>query len=104
MPRIYCEECEYKGSAVIVDRFGEDKMRKKQFIKVIAIDTDEGIAFEYGLVDAISKDEAYTDRDFNNEVCEHYKKDKSVSVFANDLVIDIQELRNNAGSSLRIID
>ena len=79
-------------------------MKEKQFIKVVAIDTNEGIAFEYSIVNAISKDEAYIDHDFNNEVCKHYKDDKSVSVIANDLVIDIQELRNNVGSSLRIND
>ena len=77
-------------------------MKEKQFIKVVAIDTDLGIAYEYGFVNAVSKVEAYMDRDFNNEVYEHYKNDKSVSVIDNDLVIDIQELRNNVGSSLRI--
>ena len=75
-------------------------MKKKQFIKVIAIDTDEGFAFEYGLVDAIDKEEAYNNLDFNQEVYEHYKDDKTVKIFANNLVIDIQELRNNVGSSL----
>ena len=77
-------------------------MRKKQFIKVIAIDTDDGLAFEYGLVDAETKEDAYDDLDFNHEVYEHYKDDKSVNIYANNLVIDIQELRNNVDSSLRI--
>ena len=75
-------------------------MREKQFIKVVAIDTDEGLAFEYGLVDAISKDEAYMDKEFNNDVYKKYESDKTVTLLANDVVIDIQELRNNAGSSL----
>ena len=77
-------------------------MRKKQFIKVVAIDTDDGLAFEYGLVNAETKQDVYDDLDFNHEVYEHYKDDNSVKIFANNLVIDIQELRNNVGSSLRI--
>jgi hypothetical protein len=74
----------------------------KQFIKVIAIMnvSDKMIGFEYGLVDAESKDEAYNDQDFNKEVSKRYKDEKDVEIFNNDLVIDIQELRNNVGSSL----
>lgn len=77
-------------------------MKRKQYIKVIAIMNvaDKMIGFEYGLVDAESKDEAYADQDFNKEVCERYKDEQDVEIFNNDLVIDIQELRNNAGSSL----
>jgi hypothetical protein len=77
-----------------------DKM--KQFIKVIAIMNvvDKMIGFEYGFVNAESKDEAYNDQDFNDEVSKRYKDEKDVEIFNNDLVIDIQELRNNAGSSL----
>jgi hypothetical protein len=77
-------------------------MKEKQFIKVIAIMnvSDKIIGFEYGLVNAGSKDEAYGDQDFNNEVSKRYKDENDVEIFNNDLVIDIQELKNNAGSSL----
>ena len=77
-------------------------MKEKQFIKVIAIMnvSDKLIGFEYGLVNAESKEEAYTDQDFNDEVSKKYKDEKDVEIFNNDLVIDIQELRNNDGSSL----
>jgi len=75
-------------------------MKEKQFIKVVALQTEDGFAFEYGLVNAISKDEAYMDKDFNNDVYKKYESDKTVTLLANDVVIDIQELRNNAGSSL----
>lgn len=74
--------------------------REKQFIKVVVFKTDGIIGFEYCLIDAQSKIEAYLDREFNEEVCKHYKDDKTFEMFNNDLVIDIQELRNNAGSSL----
>jgi len=77
-------------------------MKEKQFIKVIAIMnvSDKIIGFEYGLVNAESKDEAYLDQDFNKEVSKRYKDENDVEIFNNDLVIDIQELKNNAGSSL----
>ena len=75
-------------------------MKEKQFIKVVALQTEDGLAFEYGLVNAMSKEEAYMDKDFNSDVYKKYERDKTVTLLANDVVIDIQELRNNVGSSL----